>query len=72
MITLLGENASFCDGITRRNWLKGDVLGTAGLTLADVLQLQSRAGESGRPSHRSAVIFVELAGLGSWWRSGRW
>ena len=61
MITLLGGNAIFCDGISRGSCLKAGVLSAAGLTLADVLQLQSRADESGRASHRPAVISVELA-----------
>ena len=62
MITLLGENARFCDGITRRSCLKAGVLGVAGLSLADVLRLRATASEAGRASHRSAVIFVEMAG----------
>ena len=41
MITLLGKRSRFCDGITRRSCLKAGVLGTAGLTLADVLRLRA-------------------------------
>ena len=42
MLTILGAKQNFCDGISRRNFLKIGAFG-AGLTLADVLRLQATA-----------------------------
>jgi hypothetical protein len=63
MLTFCGEEeGKFCDGVRRRGFLKAGFLGAAGLSLADVLQLQSRASEAGRAVRKTSVIFVELAG----------
>lgn len=62
MLTLFGERASFCDGVPRRSFLKAGFLGAAGLGLADVLRLRSRASEAGKPARKTSVIFVEMAG----------
>ncbi len=61
MLTLWGERHRFCDQISRRDFLAAGALGLAGLSLADVLRLRSRAGESVASSPR-AVIMVCLAG----------
>src|SRR5713226_6453389 len=42
MLTLWGAKQAFCDGLSRRNFLKIGAFG-AGLTLADVLRLRSQA-----------------------------
>ena len=42
MFTLLGARQRFCDGLTRRNFLKIGAFG-AGLTLADMLRLRVAA-----------------------------
>ena len=41
MFTIWGSRQRFCDGMTRRNFLKIGAFG-AGLTLADMLRLQGR------------------------------
>ena len=41
MLTLFGQRADFCNGVPRRGFLKAGFLGTAGLTLTDVLRLQA-------------------------------
>ena len=60
MFTLLGARQRFCDGISRRNFLKIGAFG-AGLTLADLLRLQAarppRIGSSPK-----AAIMIQLAG----------
>ncbi len=61
MLTIPGraENRrAFCDGVTRRNFLKVGGLG-AGLSLANLLQLEAEAG-SGRSE--KAVIMIYLVG----------
>jgi len=55
MLTLWGAREKFCDGISRRNFLKIGALG-AGLTLADVLRLRALAGTSSTTKHKSAIL----------------
>jgi hypothetical protein len=56
MFTIWGAKQSFCDGVSRRNFLKIGAFGT-GLTLADMLRLQSRAdGTASRLSTKSAIM----------------
>ncbi len=43
MLTLTGNRHTFCDGISRRSFLKVGALGLGGLALADVLRLRSLA-----------------------------
>lgn len=61
MFKRTGENARFCDGVSRRSFLGAGLLGLGGLTLADVLRGRALAGES-QLGAKTSVIFVELAG----------
>jgi hypothetical protein len=62
MLTLWGARQRYCDGISRRNFLKIGAFG-AGLTLADMLRLQAKAGEtSSRASSTKAAIMIYLPG----------
>jgi hypothetical protein len=62
MLTLWGAKQGFCDGITRRNFLKVGAFG-AGLTLADLLRLRSQAADrTGRPTSQKSVIMIYLPG----------
>jgi hypothetical protein len=63
MLTIYGQRQRFCDGISRRAFLKigGFAFGSLGeLTLADVLRAEA-AGGNGRSPHK-AVINIFLAG----------
>jgi hypothetical protein len=60
MLTLLGARQKFCDGISRRNFLKIGALG-AGLSLADILRLRTNAGTPTGSSPKS-VIMIYLPG----------
>lgn len=67
MLTFWGSNRRFCDGISRRDFLRVGALGAGafGLSLADVLRLQAAPGaRSASPADRSrkAVIMVFLPG----------
>jgi hypothetical protein len=53
--------ARFCDGLSRRNFLKLGALGLGGLTLADLLRLKARGAVNPRGSSK-AVIYVYLWG----------
>jgi len=55
MLTIWGPKQGFCDGLSRRNFLKIGVFG-AGLTLADVLRLRSQASSSATSRAKSAIM----------------
>ena len=59
MLTILGKPQQFCDGVSRRNFLKLGALGMGGLSLPQLLQAESNAGL--RRSNKS-IIMVYLPG----------
>jgi hypothetical protein len=62
MFTIWGGNQHFCDGISRRNFLKIGALG-AGLSLADLLRARATAAaHTTRPSSTKAAIMIYLPG----------
>ncbi|HZT83515.1 MAG TPA: DUF1501 domain-containing protein [Gemmataceae bacterium] len=62
MLTLWGASQRFCDGITRRSFLKIGAFG-AGLTLAEMLRQRAAAAEVGTPSSSNkAAIMIYLPG----------
>ena len=59
MLTFWGDRHSFCDRVSRRDFLRVGTLGLGGLTLADLLRLRAQ----GKPPVRSkSVIMVYLEG----------
>jgi Protein of unknown function (DUF1501) len=61
MLTLWGSQQRFCDGISRRNFLKIGAFGT-GLTLAGMLRSRALAGDASKPSSSKAAIVIYLPG----------
>jgi hypothetical protein len=62
MLTFLGASPlHFCDGLSRRNFLRLGTLGLGGLTLAELLQLKARGAVKPRTGSK-AVIYVYLWG----------
>ena len=61
MLTIQGQKSRFCDGISRRSFLKvgGLSFGAGGFSLADLYRAEASAGKS--ESHK-AVINIFLAG----------
>jgi hypothetical protein len=59
MLTIYGSRSRFCDGVSRRNFLKIGALGVAGLSLPNLLRAEAAAGIS--KSHK-AVIMIFLPG----------
>jgi hypothetical protein len=55
MLTLWGDKQSFCDGVSRRGFLKIGAFG-AGLTLAEMLRLRALAGTGKSTSTKSAIM----------------
>jgi hypothetical protein len=56
MLTIWGSRQRFCDGITRRSFLRIGAFGAA-LSLADVLRLRARAG-AGTASKSAIMIYL--------------
>src|SRR5579885_681503 len=62
MLTLLGRAQRYCDGLSRRNFLKIGAFG-AGLTLAEMLRARALAAKAGgRPASNKAAIMIYLPG----------
>ncbi|HEX5271899.1 MAG TPA: DUF1501 domain-containing protein [Gemmataceae bacterium] len=61
MLTLWGARQRFCDGISRRGFLKIGAFG-AGLTLAEMLRAKATAGGTGKGSANKAAIMIYLPG----------
>jgi hypothetical protein len=59
MLTILGNKNRFCDGITRRNFLKIGALGLGGLTLPQILKAEA---STGMKNPHKAVIMIFLPG----------
>jgi hypothetical protein len=61
MLNLLGRSQRFCDGLSRRSFLKIGAFG-AGLTLADMLRARAHANPTGSMSSQKAAIMIYLPG----------
>ncbi|WP_020475621.1 DUF1501 domain-containing protein [Zavarzinella formosa] len=60
MLTIQGQGHRFCDGVSRRQFLRVGGLGAAGFTLADLLRGEAKAD---LPTRRpKSVIYVVLSG----------
>src|SRR5262249_54529897 len=66
MLTISGPTSRYCDGVTRRNFLKIGALsfGATTLTLADVFRAEARQAQAGQGngSPHKAVIHIYLGG----------
>jgi len=61
VLTLHGQpHASFCDGVSRRGFLRAGSLGLSGLALSDLLRIEAQAGPAAR--RQKSVIMVYLPG----------
>ncbi|HUY32002.1 MAG TPA: hypothetical protein VMV69_04415 [Pirellulales bacterium] len=58
MLSILGRENRFCDGVSRRRFLRIGALGlgAGALTLADILRAEARAGTR---SHKAVINLVE-------------
>jgi len=59
MLTFHGQKHGYCDGVSRRNFLKIGVVGLGGLTLPDLLRAEAQAGIGSSPK---AIISICLLG----------
>src|SRR5271165_346570 len=62
MLSIPGPKTHFCDGVTRRSFLKvgAFTFGAASLTLADIYRAEAQ--QSASPSSHKAVINIFLGG----------
>src|ERR1700751_1495716 len=70
MLTIWGAKQGFCDGISRRNFLKIGAFG-AGLSLADMLKLRATAGTPAASSNKAAIMIYLPGGRSHTNMSGR-
>src|SRR5262245_56451645 len=62
MLTVWGaKRQGYCDGISRRDFLRVGGLGATGLTLADLLRLKANGAVNAKAAHK-AVIMIFLTG----------
>jgi hypothetical protein len=61
MLTIWGERQQFCDGVTRRGFLKIGAFG-AGLSLAEMLRLRASAGPTPTSRSSKSAIMIYLPG----------
>ncbi len=59
MLTIPGNESLFCDGVSRRNFLRIGALGMGGLSLPNILQAEAQSGI--KKSHKS-IIMIYLPG----------
>src|SRR6059058_2863169 len=59
MLTIYGQRHRFCDGVSRRNFLKIGALGLGGLALPQLLRAEA---QSGIRRSQKAVIMIFLPG----------
>jgi hypothetical protein len=63
MLTFFGRNQRYCDGVSRRDFLRVGALSVGGLTMADVLRSQAQAATAGQsPTRGKSVIMIFLPG----------
>ncbi|MBI3866776.1 MAG: DUF1501 domain-containing protein, partial [Planctomycetia bacterium] len=62
MLTCWGQRHRFCDGLSRREFLRAGALGLGGLTLAELLRRESSAESTNTATRQKSVIYVVLGG----------
>jgi hypothetical protein len=62
VLTIPGPAKQFCDGVSRRTFLRIGGLGMGGLALPQLLRAESEAGGNGRSLGQKSVIMIYLPG----------
>lgn len=60
MLKILGSSKRFCDGVSRRSFLRIGALGMGGLALPEILRAEAATG--GRRMNHKAIIMIYLPG----------
>ena len=61
MLEISGNSQRFCDGVSRRNFLRIGALGTT-FTLADMLRVRAAQTSAGKPTRTKSAIMIYLPG----------
>ncbi|MDB5337315.1 MAG: hypothetical protein JWN70_2934, partial [Planctomycetaceae bacterium] len=61
MLTIFGDGSKYCDGVSRRDFLRIGAAGFGGLTLTNLLRAEA-ASPSGLGSQNKAIINIHLGG----------
>jgi hypothetical protein len=62
MLTIFGRGQKFCDGVTRRNFLRLGALGLGGLTLTDLCRLKAQGSVEPQSGHKAAIMIFLSGG----------
>ena len=62
MLTFWGKQQSYCDRISRRDFLRVGGIGLGGLSLASLLASRAGAGPSSRPKAKAVIVFGLIGG----------
>ena len=57
MLEITGRPVRFCDGLSRRTFLRAGFLGLAGLSLSDFLRLKAMAASGSARSNTAVIMF---------------
>src|SRR6478672_1447572 len=60
MLTIPGSSSKFCDGVSRRNFLRIGALGLGGLALPQLLQAEASQGV--RRGHKAVIMIFPPGG----------
>ena len=58
MLTFLGRQRRYCDGISRRDFLKVGALTVGGLSMADMLRMKAHGGAGPKPGKSVIMVFL--------------
>ncbi len=58
MLTFLGRQRRYCDGVSRRDFLKVGALAVGGLSMADMLRMKAHAGTGPKPGKSVIMVFL--------------
>jgi hypothetical protein len=62
MLSIFGRGRKFCDGVTRRNFLRVGALGLGGLSLADLCRLRAEGAVDPNSTHKAAIMIFMSGG----------
>jgi Protein of unknown function (DUF1501) len=62
MLSIFGRSHRYCDGVSRRDFLRVGALGLGGLTLADLLRQGARSETAARSAPKSAIMIFMSGG----------
>ncbi|MBM80819.1 MAG: hypothetical protein CMJ78_09515 [Planctomycetaceae bacterium] len=62
MLTIPGPRSHFCDGVSRRSWMKIGGLAMGGMCLPEILRAEANTAKNSKANHAKGIIMVLLPG----------